>query len=72
METHNGTAGLCGAWQLSVSTKTEGDGFKTFGNYIDESYDLEQDPDKRINKIVSLCKDLKTKNWQDIYCRRKH
>ena len=33
-------------------------GFKTFGNYFDESYDLEQDPEKRINKIVSLCKDL--------------
>ena len=46
-------------------------GFKTFGNYIDESYDLEQDPEKRINKIVSLCKDLKTKNWQDIYLQTK-
>ena len=46
-------------------------GFKTFGNYIDESYDLEQDPEKRINKIVSLCKELKTKNWQDIYLQTK-
>jgi hypothetical protein len=46
-------------------------GFKTFGNYIDESYDLEQDPEKRINMIVSLCKDLKTKNWQDIYLQTK-
>ena len=42
-------------------------GFKTFGSYFDESYDLENDRDKKIDKIVSLCKDLKTKNWQDIY-----
>tara|TARA_R110002074_G_scaffold56682_2_gene139738 strand:+ start:164 stop:1321 length:1158 start_codon:yes stop_codon:yes gene_type:complete len=63
-------------------------GFKTFGNYFDESYDLEQDSDKRINKIVSLCKELKSKcddgsvvergnkKWQDIYLQtqalRKH
>jgi hypothetical protein len=46
-------------------------GFKTFGSYFDESYDLEQDPDKRIDKIVALCKDLKTKNWQDIYLQTK-
>jgi hypothetical protein len=46
-------------------------GFKTFGNYFDESYDLEQDPDKRIDKIVSLCEDLKTKKWQDIYLQTK-
>jgi len=42
-------------------------GFKTFGSYFDESYDLERDRDKKIDAIVSLCKDLKTKNWQDIY-----
>ena len=55
-------------------------GFRTFGNYFDESYDLERDPDKRIEKLVSLCKDLKSKcgdsdrqvdkgnkAWQDIY-----
>ena len=42
-------------------------GFKTFGSYFDESYDLEHNRDKKIDKIVSLCKDLKTKNWQDIY-----
>jgi len=46
-------------------------GFKTFGNYFDESYDLERDPDKRIDKIVSLCKDLRTKKWQDIYLQTK-
>ena len=55
-------------------------GFKTFGNYFDESYDLEQDPNKRINKIVSLCKELKdpstepkhgNRKWQDIYLQTK-
>jgi len=46
-------------------------GFKTFGNYFDESYDLEQDPDKRIDMIVKLCKEIKTKNWQDIYLQTK-
>ncbi len=46
-------------------------GFKTFNNYFDESYDLEQDPNKRIDKIVSLCTELKKKNWQDIYLQTK-
>jgi hypothetical protein len=46
-------------------------GFKTFGSYFDEGYDLERDPDKRIDKIVSLCKDLKTKKWQDIYLQTR-
>ena len=63
-------------------------GFKTFNNYFDEGYDLEQDSNERINKIVSLCKELKSrcddgsvvergnKKWQDIYLQtqalRKH
>ena len=42
-------------------------GFKTFNSYFDESYDLEHDRDKKIDAIVSLCKDLRTKDWQDIY-----
>ena len=46
-------------------------GFKTFGSYFDEDYDLERDPDKRIDKIVSLCEDLKTKKWQDIYLQTR-
>lgn len=55
-------------------------GFKTFGNYFDERYDLERDPSKRIDKIVSLCKDLKDnskelkhghKKWQDMYLQTK-
>jgi len=42
-------------------------GFKTFSSYFDESYDLENDRDKKIDVIASLCKHLKTVNWQDIY-----
>ena len=63
-------------------------GFKTFGNYFDERYDLERDADKRIDALITLCKDLKAlcddgpvvergnKKWQDIYLQtqalRKH
>ena len=46
-------------------------GFKTFGSYFDESYDLEKDSDKKVEKIYKLCKDLLSKNWQDIYLRSK-
>tara|TARA_X000001382_G_C3153547_1_gene173786 strand:- start:64 stop:1140 length:1077 start_codon:yes stop_codon:yes gene_type:complete len=46
-------------------------GFKTFSSHFDESYDLERDPDKRIDKIVSLCKELQKKNWQDVYLQTK-
>ena len=42
-------------------------GFKTFGNYFDESYDLEIDRNKKINAIVNLCKDRKFRDWQDLY-----
>ena len=42
-------------------------GFKTFGNYFDESYDLESDPNKRIDKIVKLIQSLERFNWQDAY-----
>ena len=63
-------------------------GFKTFGDYFDESYDLEKDSDKRIDSLVTLCKNLRekcskgnvvesgNKKWQDIYMQtqalRKH
>ena len=42
-------------------------GFKTFAHYFDESYDLEVDADKRIDKIVKTCQELLQKNWQDIF-----
>ena len=51
-------------------------GFKTFASHFDEGYDLELDKDKRIDKVVDTCRDLLTKNWQDIYLQtqalRKH
>ena len=51
-------------------------GFKTFGNYFDESYDLEEDHNKRIAKIVETCKSLKQMNWKGFYLQtqdlRKH
>ena len=46
-------------------------GFKTFSKYFDESYDLEQDQNERVKKIASTCRDLLTKNWQDIYLQTK-
>jgi len=55
-------------------------GFKTFNSYFDEGYDLERDPNKRIDKIVSLCKELKDdstdlkhghRKWQDMYLQTK-
>ena len=42
-------------------------GFKTFSNFFDESYDIERNPTKRIEKIVDLCAHLKEINWRDIY-----
>ena len=51
-------------------------GFKTFSNYFDESYDLERNQNKRIDKIVNTCRDLLVMNWQDVYLQtqalRKH
>jgi len=51
-------------------------GFKTFSHLLDESYDLEADPMHRITKIVNTCKELKQKDWKDIYLQtqalRKH
>ena len=40
-------------------------GFKTFSKYIDETYDLESDPDRRISKIVQSTKELcsKGRDW---------
>ena len=58
-------------------------GFRTFGNYFDESYDLERDTNKKIDKIATLMKELKStcddgsivergnKKWQDIYLQTK-
>jgi hypothetical protein len=42
-------------------------GFQTFGSVFDESYDEETDSDKRIDKIVELCKFLKSKDPIEMY-----
>ena len=42
-------------------------GFRTFDSVFDESYDLEQNPNKRIDKIVSLCQHLCTVDKSKIY-----
>ena len=46
-------------------------GFRTFGSYFDESYDLELHKKKRIEKITDTCKDLLKLNWKDIYLQTK-
>ena len=42
-------------------------GFHTFNNTFDESYDTEEDPNKRIDKIVDLCRWLKEQDPQRLY-----
>ena len=42
-------------------------GFRTFDSVFDESYDQEPDPNKRIDKIVSLCQHLRTVDKSKIY-----
>ena len=46
-------------------------GFKTFSDYFDESYDLELNKKKRIEKIVDTCRDLLSKDWKHIYLQTK-
>jgi hypothetical protein len=38
-------------------------GFQTYGDLWDESYDLEYDIDKRADKIVKLCQELENFDW---------
>jgi hypothetical protein len=42
-------------------------GFRTFDSVFDESYDQEPNPDKRIEKLVSLCQHLRTVDKSKIY-----
>ena len=46
-------------------------GFRTFNNYFEEAYDLDRDPDIRINTIVDVCDRLRDAPWQDIYLQSK-
>ena len=51
-------------------------GFKTFNSYFEEAYDLDRDPDIRIDTIVDVCDRLRDSPWQDMYLHsqalRKH
>jgi hypothetical protein len=46
-------------------------GFKTFNNYFEEVYDLDRDPNMRIDDIVDVCKSLRDAPWQDMYLHSK-
>ena len=46
-------------------------GFKTFNNYFEEAYDLDRDPDMRIDTIVDVCYRLQDAPWQDMYMQSK-
>ena len=47
-------------------------GFKTFHDYIDESYDMETDPIKRVEKIVLCCQDITSRNHIELYKQVAH
>ena len=42
-------------------------GFRTFNNYFEEAYDLDRDPNVRINTIIDVCDRLRDAPWQDMY-----
>ena len=46
-------------------------GFKTYNNYFEEVYDLDRDPDIRIDTIVDVCDRLRDAPWQDMYLQSK-
>lgn len=46
-------------------------GFRTFNNYFEEAYDLDKDPNTRINTIVNLCDRLRDAPWEDMYLHSK-
>ena len=46
-------------------------GFRTFNNYFEEAYDLDRDPNVRINTIVDVCDRLRDAPWQDMYLQSK-
>ena len=46
-------------------------GFKTFNSYFDESYDLEENKNTRVEKLQKLCRELKDCYWEDMYMLSK-
>jgi len=47
-------------------------GFMTFDDYIDESYDMEPDPMRRLEKIVLTCQDLVSRDHVELYKQLEH
>ena len=46
-------------------------GFRTFNSYFEEAYDLDKDPDIRIDTIVDVCDHLRDAPVQDMYLHSK-
>ena len=46
-------------------------GFKTYNNYFEEAYDIDRDPNLRIDTIVDVCDRLRDAPWQDLYLQSK-
>ena len=46
-------------------------GFRTYNNYFEEAYDLDRDPNLRIDTIVDVCDRLRDAPWQDMYLQSK-
>jgi len=46
-------------------------GFRTFNSYFEEAYDLDKDPDLRIDTIVDVCDRLRDAPVQDMYLHSK-
>jgi hypothetical protein len=46
-------------------------GFKTFNSYFEEAYDLDKDPNMRIDTIVDVCDRLRDAPVQDMYLHSK-
>ena len=46
-------------------------GFKTFNNYFEEVYDLQRDPDVRLDTIVDVCDRLLDAPWEDLYMQSR-
>jgi len=46
-------------------------GFKTYNNYFEEVYDLDRDPNVRVDTIVDVCDRLRDAPWLDLYLQSK-
>lgn len=56
---------------LGYLEKLKALGFKTFTDCFDESYDQEEDKDKRIEKIIKTCDEVNKKDWKMLYAQTR-